>query len=160
MKLTPVSTPLGWACMDHYRQGERTAQSQRTLQKTHTHIHKERRLHTWWEWKCTVCQPMALFPKGFVYTYTQTNYFVCLQMCVCVCVPLWIGNTDSNTVHPCIFFSIMCAHMYNPRLCPVSVHMYSFPEWLCIAAGMSLCVCASEWFGGSLRSPAQPVREI
>ncbi len=30
MKLTPVSTSLGWACMDHYRQGERTAQSQRT----------------------------------------------------------------------------------------------------------------------------------
>lgn len=46
MKLTPVSTPLGWACMDHYRQGERTAQSQRTLQKTHTNTHTQRKAFT------------------------------------------------------------------------------------------------------------------
>lgn len=49
MKLTPVSTPLGWACMDHYRQGERTAQSQRTPWKTHTlsHTHTNKMLmHT------------------------------------------------------------------------------------------------------------------
>ena len=43
MKLTPVSTPLGWACMDHYRRGERTAQSQRTPHNTHTHTHIKRR---------------------------------------------------------------------------------------------------------------------
>lgn len=45
MKLTPVSTPLGWACMDHYRQGERTAQSQRTPWNTHTHIKRRRFTH-------------------------------------------------------------------------------------------------------------------
>lgn len=45
MKLTPVSTPLGWACMDHYRQGERTAQSQRTPRNTHTHIQRRRFTH-------------------------------------------------------------------------------------------------------------------
>lgn len=46
MKLTPVSTPLSWACMDHYRQGERTAQSQRTPRNTHTYANTHKQTQT------------------------------------------------------------------------------------------------------------------
>lgn len=86
MKLTLVSTPLGWACMDHYRQGERTAQSQRTLWSTHIHTRTHKEVythgrnenvqygHTW----------HSFLRASSILTHKFST--LCVFACMCVCV--------------------------------------------------------------------------
>lgn len=90
MKLTPVSTPLSWACMDHYRQGERTAQSQRTPRNTQRHTHrdihvqKNKEVYTDRRNENVHVNTWNSFLRGL---YTYTKYCVCLWRCVYECIP-------------------------------------------------------------------------